>query len=277
MTAAPTGTHTPGEPRAGARRPIALITGVSRAGRVGHAIARRLWSEGFDLILTHRPGVQRSRGAAEIIADLREHGGARADQTARADALDLGDAGAVETFAARLDRELPALAALVHNAATYEPTALEGVSAAEAESFFRVNAVAPLLLSRGLAGALSRGATPGAIVAMLDIHAMGETGVPRRGHIAYSMSKAALLEMVLVLARELAPRVRVNGVAPGVVAFPGEGPEADPAWQERYLARVPLGRAGTPDEAAEAVHWLITGATYCTGQVIRVDGGRAMG
>ena len=79
---------------------------------------------------------------------------------------------------------------------------------------------------------------------------------------------------MLVLARELAPRVRVNCVAPGVVAFPGRGRESDPESQAVYLKRVPMGRAGTPEDAAEAVRWLALDARYTTGQVVRVDGGR---
>jgi pteridine reductase len=66
----------------------------------------------------------------------------------------------------------------------------------------------------------------------------------------------------------------VNGVAPGVVAFPNEGPDSDPQMQERYLRRVPLARSGTPVEAAEAVRWLALDATYTTGMIVRVDGGR---
>jgi pteridine reductase len=88
------------------------------------------------------------------------------------------------------------------------------------------------------------------------------------------MSKAALGEMVRGLALELAPGVRVNGVAPGVVAFPETGEENSPEMQARYLKRVPLGREGTVEEAAEAVRWLALVATYTTGQVVRVDGGR---
>ena len=80
----------------------------------------------------------------------------------------------------------------------------------------------------------------------------------------------------MVLARELAPKVRVNAVAPGVVAFPTQGRDADPALQERYLSRVPLGRSGTPADAAAAVKWLALDAAYCTGQVVRVDGGRSI-
>jgi pteridine reductase len=87
------------------------------------------------------------------------------------------------------------------------------------------------------------------------------------------MSKAALLEMTLVLARELAPRVRVNAVAPGVVAFASH---EDDAARKKYLSRVPLARAGTPRDAAKAVRWLALDATYCTGEVIRVDGGRSI-
>jgi pteridine reductase len=108
---------------------------------------------------------------------------------------------------------------------------------------------------------------------MADIHAMG---LPRSGFSAYAMSKAALVELIRSLARELAPRVRVNGVAPGVVAWPEEGYEADEEAQRAYLKRVALERAGTPEDAAAAVAWLALDATYVTGQVIRLDGGRSL-
>jgi pteridine reductase len=88
------------------------------------------------------------------------------------------------------------------------------------------------------------------------------------------MTKAALTHMVECLARDLAPHVRVNGVAPGVVDWPAAGPETDPAMQARYLARTPLARPGTPEDAAKAVAWLALEATYATGQIVRVDGGR---
>jgi pteridine reductase len=91
------------------------------------------------------------------------------------------------------------------------------------------------------------------------------------------MSKAALEEMVRSLARDLAPNVRVNGVAPGVVAWPDSGHESEASEQARYLKRVPLGRAGEPEDAAKAVVWLALDATYVTGDVIRVDGGRWLG
>jgi pteridine reductase len=106
---------------------------------------------------------------------------------------------------------------------------------------------------------------------MCDMHALGR---PRKGFAAYSMSKAALIEMVRCLARDLAPRVRVNGVAPGVVAFPESGYESTPDLQAKYLSRVPLDRSGTPEDAAEAVRWLALDARYTTGEIVRVDGGR---
>ncbi len=148
----------------------------------------------------------------------------------------------------------------------------------EPETAYRVNALAPLLLSKHLAPALARSTLPGggAIVAMADIHAMGEHGLPRREFAAYAMSKAALVEMVRTLARDLAPRVRVNAVAPGVVAWPEKGHESDAAAQAEYLGKIPLARTGTPQDAAEAVRWLAFDARYITGQVIRLDGGRSL-
>jgi pteridine reductase len=109
------------------------------------------------------------------------------------------------------------------------------------------------------------------VIAFTDIHSMGR---PRKDFSAYSMSKAAITEMVYTLARDLGPEVRVNAVAPGVVAWPEEGNDADPDMQRKYVRRIPLGRPGTPDDAAEVVRWLAFDATYLTGEVIRVDGGR---
>ncbi|MBL9032981.1 MAG: SDR family oxidoreductase [Phycisphaerae bacterium] len=244
-------------------RPVALVTGGVR--RVGLAIARALARSGSDLILTFRTNADEARAAATEIERL----GGRAS----VERLDLDDLGAVEAFGARLAADLPRFDVLVHNASVYAPTPLATLDAAAMLSHFRINAAAPLLLTRHLAPRLRESSRPGggAVVAIADMHALGR---PRLGHAAYSMSKAALVEMVRVLARELAPRVRVNAVAPGVVAFPDSGPESSAEFQERYLARVPLARAGTPGDAAEAVRWLALDAPYVTGEVIRVDGGR---
>jgi pteridine reductase len=164
---------------------------------------------------------------------------------------------------------------LVHNASIYGRASLTDVSAEHALEMYRVNAIAPLLLTKALAASLGQSTLTGggAVVAMADIHAMG---LPRPGFSAYAMSKAALVEMVRSLAQELAPRVRVNGVAPGVVAWPETGYEADEAARQTYLKRVPLRRAGTPEDAAGAVAWLALDAPYVTGQILRIDGGRSL-
>jgi pteridine reductase len=242
-----------------------MVTGGAR--RVGLAIARRLAEAGFDLVLTYNRSEDEARGAT---IDLGSAGAG-----IRLERLDLNDLTAVEETGGRLARELPRLDALIHNASIYSPSPLGTVTAEEALRHYRINALGPLLLSRSLAGRLAQSDRPGggAIVAMTDLHA---TGRPRKGFVAYSMSKAALAEMVRTLARDLAPRVRVNGLAPGVIAWPEAGPDADEAMQRAYLSRVPLARAGTPEEAAEVVRWLAVDATYLTGQIIRIDGGRSL-
>ncbi|MDX2114736.1 MAG: SDR family oxidoreductase [Planctomycetota bacterium] len=241
----------------------ALVTGG--AVRVGRATCLALARSGCDVWLTYRSS---EAAAKELARELRREGG-------RGEALPLGleDLEAVERLGARLGELMGGVDVLVHNASVYGPTPLAGVEAEDCLRHFRVNALAPLLLSKHAAPLLAESERPGggAIVAMCDIHASER---PRKEFSAYAMSKAALEQMVLGLARELAPLVRVNGVAPGVVAFPEKGYESDAAMQERYLKRVPLGRTGTPEEAAEAVRWLALDATYTTGTILRVDGGR---
>jgi pteridine reductase len=244
-------------------RPVALVTGGAR--RVGLAIARVMARSGLDVVLTFGQSGEDARRAAEEFAGL--------GASSRLERVDLDDLSAVASLGARLAGELLRLDVLVHNASVYEPSAVEGLTEGAVMRSYRVNAAAPLLLSARLAPLLRASTLPGggAIVALCDMHAMGR---PRKGFAAYSMSKAALAEMVRCLARDLAPRVRVNGVAPGVVAFPDRGPESTAEAQRHYLSRVPLGRSGTPEDAAEAVRWLALDAHYITGEVIRLDGGR---
>jgi pteridine reductase len=238
-----------------------MVTGASR--RVGRAIALELAARGCDLLLhaRHADSLAQTHAAAVSL-------GARCTPLT----ADLDDPTQVERLASdALADARPDI--LVHNASSYTPSPLASLTAEHALSHFRINALAPLLLSRLLAPALSASALPGggSIVALTDIHALGR---PRRDFAAYAMSKAALGQMIESLARDLAPRVRVNAVAPGVVAFPDDGPEASPDLQAAYLARVPLARAGTPAEAAKAVAFLALDAHYTTGATLRLDGGR---
>ncbi|TVQ30085.1 MAG: SDR family oxidoreductase [Phycisphaeraceae bacterium] len=244
-------------------RPIVVVTGGAR--RVGRAICLALGRAGFDVVFTYRTSAAE---AETLVAELSEIGAG-----AEARRLDLDDCEEAEGFGLRLARESLRLDAIVHNASIYNPTPLDRLTKAEALQHYRINALSPLLLTRAAAPLLKQSELPGGagVVAMCDIHAMGR---PRPRYAAYNMSKASLAEMVRTLARELAPEVRVNGVAPGVVAFPETGEDADPEMQRKYLSRVPLERSGEPGDAAEAVRWLVMDARYTTGQIVRVDGGR---
>lgn len=253
-----------------AARPLALVTGAAK--RLGRATALELARRGCDVIITVRSSIDEGKRTVDDIVAA----GGTAD-VCRVVRLDLDAPKAVERVAAKLAAELPRLDVLVHNASSYDRSPLASLTAEQSLSAYRVNALGPLLLSARLAPLLTRSKMPGggAIVAMCDIHAMGEHGMPRsKDFAAYAMSKAALSELVRTLARELAPKVRVNGVAPGVAAWPDAGHESDSATQEAYLKRVPLGRAGTPGECAQVVTWLALEATYLTGEIVRFDGGR---
>jgi len=260
----------------GVERPVALVTGGAR--RVGRAICLALARAGCAVQFTFRESEVEARGLhAELVGaePVSEVSRVLAFED-RAMRLDLGDLAGVEALGERLARAWPRLDVLVHNASMYGPTPIERIGAEEMMAHFRVNAAGPLLLTSHLTPLLARSLLPGggAVVCLCDIHAMGR---PRRNHAAYGMSKAALGEMVRTLAVDLAPQVRVNGVAPGVVAFPESGPESQPEMQARYLSRVPLARSGEPQDAAEAVRWLALEARYTTGTIVRVDGGRWLG
>ena len=246
---------------------LAIVTGGAK--RVGRAVALALAGAGLDVAITYR----RSGEAAQQLVEQIESMGRRA----LAIELDLAQPDAADELAAAVEPRFDRVRALVNNAAIYWPTPLAELDASAYDTFQAVNARTPLLLARRLAPLLAAGfdaarpATAGRIVNFADIHVLGQ---PRPGYAAYSASKAAVLELTRSLAVELAPAVTVNAVAPGVVAWAQGMSEAG---KQAYLARTPLGRPGTPADAAEAVRWLVCDAHYCTGQVIRVDGGRLLG
>ena len=244
-------------------RPIALITGGAR--RVGRATCIEMAKSGCDIVFTYN---QSSEDAQTLLAELRNIG-----VTCVSHQVDLLNIDQVDLFGSFVADSLPRLDVLIHNASVYTPTPFHDLTADESIQQMIVNALSPLILTARFAPLLRRSPMNGggAIVAMLDIHALGR---PRKDFIAYSMSKAALAEMVYSAARELAPNVRVNGVAPGVVNWPETGNDSTSTQQARYLKRVPLERAGTPEDAAAAVRWLALEATYTTGQILRIDGGR---
>jgi len=160
---------------------------------------------------------------------------------------------------------------LVHNASRYVKTPIDSLDVEEILLQYRINALAPLLLTSLLAGPLGRSSLPGggSVVCLGDIHAMGR---PRGEYAGYLASKGALERVIESLAIELAPDVRVNGVAPGVVAW-AEG-EFTESMREAYVARIPMGRSGTLEEAARTVCWLLLDASYVNGTIIPLDGGR---
>ncbi len=239
--------------------PVALVTGSAR--RLGAAIARRLHAQGHDLVLHYRSSSDEVHALASELEALRE-GSVLTLQA------DLDDFDRLPELVAATVSRFGRLDALINNASSFTPTPVGSATPAQWDALFASNARAPFFLSQAAAPHLKQ--ARGAIVNLVDIYAER----PLRGHTLYCMAKAALVMMTRSLALELAPDVRVNAVAPGAILW-AENDTSD-AKQQAMLARTPLGRTGTPEEIAEAVHWLIGSASYTTGQVIAVDGGRML-
>ncbi len=240
-------------------RPVVLITGAAR--RVGAVIARTLHAAGFDLALHYRQSADAARGLADELESQR------AGSTLLLPA-DLTDLNILPPMVDALLAHYGRLDALVNNASAFFPTPVGTATPQQWNELFAPNAQAPFFLSQAATPALRD--AHGGIVNLIDIYAER----PLAGHALYCMAKAALAAMTRSLALDLAPEVRVNGVAPGAVLWPADGKPCDD--QQAMLARTPLQRAGTPQDVANTVLWLLRDAPFVTGQIIRVDGGRTL-
>jgi pteridine reductase len=237
---------------------VALLTGAAK--RVGRAVALRLADEGFDIAFTY---LTSGDAAGETRDEIEKKG--RACLAISADLTD--SQAAVETIYAQVAAKFGRLDVLVNSASIYEPDAAPADTTSQMRRLWAIHVESPLLLSRAFTPMLQTAG--GCIINMVDL--LAERPMP--GYLAYCASKAGLWNLTLGLARELAPHVRVNGIAPGVVQWPADLPAEK---REQYLRRVPLDRAGTPEDVAGAVAYLSIEAQYVTGQILRLDGGRSI-
>lgn len=237
--------------------PVVLVTGAAK--RVGAAVARAVHAAGWNVVIHYRA----SGGDARALE--KELNRARPDSAAslRANLLDLR---ALEKLAGQAFERWGRLDALVNNASSYYKTPLAELTEEQYEDLAGSNFKAPLFLIRACAARMKAG---GAVVNIADIHAAR----PMKGYAVYCAAKAALVSLTESLARELAPRIRVNAVAPGHVLWADQN-TLSAVQRDAEIARVPLGRLARPEEIGMAVAFLLSGAAgYITGATLPVDGG----
>lgn len=237
-----------------------VVTGAAK--RLGAALARAAHDEGANVIVHYRS----SRIAAEELCGALNASRPNSAVAVQADLLDTRShapliASALQAFG-RLD-------VLVNNASTFYPTPFGSITEAQWKDLMGANLKAPLFLSQAAAPELSK--TQGLILNMIDIHGWR----PLPNYTVYSIAKAGLAMMTHALARELGPKIRVNGIAPGPVLWPEQG--IDPALKEEIVSKTALKRNGSPDDVARAALFLMHDAPFVTGQILAVDGGRSIG
>ena len=239
---------------------VVLVTGAGGA-RVGREIARQVGSRGAHVAVHYRT----NRVGAELVCrEVVEAGGVATPFQA-----DLARAEDCRALVARVVKSLGHLDVLVNNASNFFKTPLDTTTEEQWDLTLDVNLKAPFVLSQAAAPHLAaRGL--GKIVNICDVQAWH----PRKDWIPYCVSKAGLVSLTQALAKALAPSITVNAVAPGPVLMP---PTAEQDDVDRAVARIPLGRIGTPGDVAAAVLFLLEGSDFVTGAIIPVDGGRTVG
>ena len=234
---------------------VALVTGAAK--RLGRAVALRLAEEGADVVIHYRSSAAEAQSAVAEIEKMGRRGVAiAADLTSVAEIKRLFDEAAKQF--GRLD-------ILVNCAANFLPSSIISTTEEVWDASLDSNLKAPFFCAQAAAPLLRR--SRGCIVNFADTG--GLIGWP--GYIAHSVSKAGVVMLTKVLAKALAPEVRVNAIAPGTITMPGDPPE----WEADFIKLAPLRRTGAPAEIADAVLFLVH-SQFMTGQTIVLDGGRTL-
>ena len=234
----------------------ALITGG--AARIGAQIVKTLHHNQFNIIIH----CNQSKDKAQLLCDE----------------LNAIRANSVEIISGNLNNidEIDSLVSLinsidllVNNASVFYPKSVEDSEMKDWDDVININLKAPFFLSKGLSKTLSK--NDGSIINIIDIHSER----PLKKHAIYNISKAGLKMLTQTLAKELAPRIRVNGVSPGSILWPQDSAEISEEDKNLMLERIALHRQGSPQDIADTVLFLAN-SNYITGQIINIDGGRTL-
>jgi pteridine reductase len=234
---------------------VALVTGSAK--RIGRVVALRLAKEGADVVIHYRSS---ESDALSAVAEIESFG-----RRAIALSADLTNLSDITYLLGRASDHFGSLDILVNNAANFVHTDFLSTSEKHWNESLDTNLKSPFFCSQAAAPFLRR--SRGAIINFADIGAF--LGWP--GYIPHCISKAGVVMLTKCLAKELAPEIRVNAIAPGTITMSGDPLE----WQTDFIRRAPLGRVGTPEDIADAVVYLAT-AEFLTGHVLVLDGGRTL-
>ncbi len=243
-----------GEERLSGR--VALVTGAAK--RLGRAVALRLGKEGADVAIHYGKSAAE---AHEVVAEIEKLG-----HRAVAFSAELTDVAAIQRLVTDVVSHFGHLEILVNGAANFLETEFGETTEQTWDASLDTNLKAPFFCSQAAAPYLAKSGH-GVIINFADIGGL----LGWKEFLPHSLSKAGIIMMTRILAKELAPAVRVNAIAPGTITMPGDPPE----WQADFVRRAPLHRTGRPDEIADAVFYLIT-AEFMTGHVLVLDGGRTL-
>lgn len=238
---------------------VALITGAAR--RVGAAIAKYLHAEGMNVVIHYHSSESAAQELAAQLNSIRQN-------SAVILKAELKNTEYLSIVASTAFNAWGRLDALVNNAASFAASPLMQLSRHHYDDLMRINLEAPLFLSQACAPYLK--SSKGCIVNITDIHA----AKPLKNHTVYCMSKAGMVMLTQSLAKELAPEIRVNAVAPGAVCWPEDSNNLTPVQKNNIINETLLKVHGTPEDIAKAVGFFIQNASYVTGQILKIDGGR---
>jgi pteridine reductase len=234
---------------------VALVTGAGK--RIGRAVALRLAREGADVVIHYN----RSKSEAdEVVAEIAALG-----RKSIALQADLRDVSQIQRLFQQTSARFGRLDILVNSAANFLPAHLEDTTEKMWDAALDTNLKAPFFCAQAGAPLLKQ--SQGVIINFADIAGI----LPWPGYIPHCASKAGVIMLTKCLAKALAPEVRVNAIAPGTITMSDDPSE----WEADFIRRAPLHRAGTPDDVADAVCYLVH-AKFVTGQVLIVDGGRTL-
>jgi pteridine reductase len=235
---------------------VALVSGAAK--RLGRVVALRLADEGADVAVHYGTSANEAR---EVVGEVEKRGRHAASFSA-----ELTSVPAIQKLFDDVARHFGRLDVLVNNAANFLETKFGETTESCWDSSLDTNLKAPFFCSQAAAPHLQRSGR-GIIINFSDIGGL----LGWQEYLPHSISKAGIIMMTRILAKELAPKVRVNAIAPGTITMPGDPPK----WEADYIRRAPLRRTGRAEEIADAVVYLIT-AEFVTGQVLVLDGGRTL-